>query len=565
MAILPWVVVASGLHAVASTQLKPNFVFLLGESTDGRLFRPDSPVPLPNIRKLQQQGAVLFDETVANAPVCCPSRSSFLSGRYPHKINHTHNGIEVRGVWNNYEGLPADYNATVFDILTQAGGYTVNLAGKTDWTVGGHSESCFLEAFTHNVAFPYNISLDGGWNQEDAVCASCRSDAECISPGGTNGPHGSAYPAEWHTLNNSIAWIKQAAASGKPFMAYQGFNIVHPPYATNEYWYSSISPGNVTVPVLPAYEEMHPCDLQASMLKGCTPAAANASAFDDPARLARVRRIYYAEVAEFDAMVGEYMKAVQDAGVLNNTIFVVAADHGDMQLEHRQFYKMVAYEGSVHVPLLIAGPGIVTQTVTQPTQLLDLFPTILELAGLKSSIPSYVDGYSLVPFLQGSSVDPSRPDWVMAQFHGDDISASWFLLRQGSYKYIAWGLGPGAEYPGYPGVTMTPQLFHLDTDPDELVDLWTPTHPVARDMEQTLRQAIDYPAVALDVAQYQLDMFHWWTSANAGTWEAQLSDPSAVRWATAWQANPQRALQAVKTWMNAPVAIQPCRNATVSA
>jgi N-acetylglucosamine-6-sulfatase len=77
----------------ASAPARPNFVFLHCESTDGRLFRPGSPAPIPNIRGLQARG-VTFDANYANAPVCCPSRSSMLSGRYPHKVRGRMGGGE---------------------------------------------------------------------------------------------------------------------------------------------------------------------------------------------------------------------------------------------------------------------------------------------------------------------------------------------------------------------------------------------------------------------------------------------------------------------------------------
>lgn len=579
---------------------QPNFVFLLGESMDGRLWRPDSPAPIPNVRSLISQG-VTFDWTYSNAPVCCPSRASMLTGRYPHKVKHMHNGIVVDGVWNNYEGLPSDDATrkatnltTVFDILAE-NGFEVNTAGKTDWSDGAHSESAYLEAWTHNVAFPYNISSDGGWNQEDDVCGSNGT----IMAGGTSGPQGSAYAGDWTSLQDSIEWLKKQAAAGKPFMAYQGFNIVHPPYVTNEYWYGQVNASEVTVPVWKPLEEMHPCALQQSMLKGCTPSDANYSFFHDPNRIRNIRQIQLATIAEWDAMVGAYIKAVQEAGIWNNTIWILAADHGDMALEQQQFYKMVPYEASTHVPLVISVPQVTnTQVVSQPTQLLDLFPTILDLAGLHTSTPPYIDGYSLTPFLQGAASDPTRPPYVMSQFHGDDIAMSWFLVVNGSYastngslvaagaaaaspsgaatrvapklssqasepmyKYISYGLGPGATYPGYPGVTINPQLFDLASDPGELSDLWSDASPAAAALETTLRSMIDYPSVAMDVATYQKSMFQWWVGQNKD-WEKQLAEPSVVRWADAWSRAPAASLAAVKSWLAAPVAIMPCRNGT---
>jgi arylsulfatase A-like enzyme len=569
-ALAALVAAAASSTVAAAPPTRPNIVFLHGESTDGRLFRPGSPVPLPNIRGLMASGGVTFDMTYSNAPVCCPSRASMLTGRYPHRVGHPHNGLFVKGVYNNYEGLTAD-NATVFDMLA-ASGYAVRIEGKTDWENGGHTESAMLEALTHNVAFPYNVSRDGGWSQED-VCASNGT----VIAGGSGGAAGSAYPTEWKTVEGNTAWIASRASNSTPFLVYQGFNIIHPPYATSEYWFNKINASDVTVPVWPALDDMHPCDLQQSMLKGCLPADDDAAAFDDPARIRRIRTIYYAMVAEWDAMVGAYVAAVRDAGLLDNTVFVVDADHGDMQLLRRQFYKMVQFEASAHVPLLIAGPGIATQVVPQPTQLLDIFPTLLDLAGLP--VPADTDGYSLLPFLSGESVDPSRPTSVISQFHGDDISMSWFMAVEGTppspaggdgedggaagawtyVKYVNFGLGNHSD------VGVVPQLFNLTADPEETTNLWTSSDPTAARLESLLLKTIDYPTVAADVAAYQQDMFRWWMGANPTTWQKQLSDPTVVRWAQAWEdAGPNASLAAVEAWLAAPRGfILPCRNATV--
>ena len=76
------------------------------------------------------------------------------------------------------------------------------------------------------------------------------------------------------------------------------------------------------------------------------PDAAGADDFYSIARRRNVRRVYLAMIAEFDAMVGEYITAVAAAGLMGRTIFVVTSDHGDMDMEQQQFYKMVPYEAS---------------------------------------------------------------------------------------------------------------------------------------------------------------------------------------------------------------------------
>ena len=101
-------------------------------------------------------------------------------------------------------------------------------------------------------------------------------------------------------------------------------------------------------------DEMHPCDLQSSMLKGCLGSAATAPDVEAESRRRNVRRIYYAMIAEFDEMVGAYMGAVRSAGAWESTVWIVTSDHGDMQMERQQFYKMVPYEASASVPMVIA-------------------------------------------------------------------------------------------------------------------------------------------------------------------------------------------------------------------
>ena len=157
----------------AAASAPPNIIFLLSESLDGRLLREDSAAKIPNIRALLAAGSVRFDTAYSSNPVCAPSRSSLWSGRAPHKIPHVHNGFNVSGAWNNYEGLAPEMDT--IDGLLGAAGYGVLLTGKMDTKIGSHTLTCRLTSMTFNVPFPYNISANGGWNQEDVRrCALSR-------------------------------------------------------------------------------------------------------------------------------------------------------------------------------------------------------------------------------------------------------------------------------------------------------------------------------------------------------------------------------------------------------
>ena len=323
---------------------KPNIAFLVVESTDGRTWSPgyqNDAIKLPTFRMLQvrhfpcflpalfflspshgrsfvgQDGGLNFKKHYANAPVCCPSRATFWSGRHDHHIPHPHPGfpnITVGGAWNNFEGLPAGYDMRLDQVMsnTSVTNYAVKVSGKTDWSTGGHSENVRLDAWTMYAAWPYNISAMGGWQEENGC-----QDPGTIRPGG--GPYdpktrtitgGSAHMGDWTTLNATTDWILEASKDkDTPWFAFQGMNIVHPAYTTNEYWYDQVNQDAVEVPPWTAIEDLHPCDLQSSMLKGCIPSPYQNLSFDfySQAHRKKIRSIYYAMIAEFDAMVGVFL------------------------------------------------------------------------------------------------------------------------------------------------------------------------------------------------------------------------------------------------------------------
>jgi arylsulfatase A-like enzyme len=254
------------------------------------------------------------------------------------------------------------------------------------------------------------VAGDGGWSEQPNG-GQCRSDGVITTENQT-------HKEDWGAAQLNTAWLRDKSMSGathaQPFYVYQGMNIVHPPYLTTQHWYDKIG-DNLSVPEWQPLDQMHPCGLQSAMLKGCIPTAAEAEDFYSLKRRRNVRRVYLAMIAEFDAMVGEYVHAVDDAGLTERTIFIVTSDHGDMDMEQQQFYKMVPYEASTRVPLVISGKGIVQgRTFLQATSLIDLYPTLLEYG--KASVPAGhdIDGHSLVPLLSGKagSHDTQRPQYV---------------------------------------------------------------------------------------------------------------------------------------------------------
>lgn len=245
---------------------------------------------------------------------------------------------------------------------------------------------------------------------------------------------------------------------------------------------------------------------------------------------------------------------------------------------------MVAYEASTRVPVVIAGPGINhvgDGNVRTLTSLIDLMPTFLEFAGAPTprftsdvgvGDPTALDGTSLVPLLQhGDAAAASHPDHIVSQFHGENLAMSWYMVRRGEMKYVAWGTGEQHE----------PQLFNVTSDPDEWVNLAAglgilhgpakasarevAAHPyggLASELDALLRTDIDYPAVTLDVATYNIQMTRWWMGIESN-WRGVLeggnsSHPKMSRqakplnadWGELWLEHPDKYFTAWWRWLN---------------
>lgn len=464
----------------------------------------------------------------------------------------------VGGAWNNHEGLPLNFTQRMDQVLTEQG-YNVKMSGKTDWATGAHSEDVFLQSWTMYTRFPYNLSVGtGGWATENGCV-----DEGVVSSGGSSGASGSVHGNDWKVLQDTVKWIRNDAKSdSRPFFVYQGMHIVHPPYKTNKYWYDKVDQSKIMVPEWGKLEDMHPCDFQSSMLKGCLPPETTHGDFYTKNHRVHIRTVYLAMVAEFDAMVGEYVKAVEDSGKFNNSIFIVTSDHGDMQMEHRQFYKMVPYDASSRVPMVIMdgrNPRKQPLVTNATTQLIDIYPTVLTYAKVPKANWPTLDGSPMQSVLLDSnqgvlaggswSSIADRPDFVVSQFHGTNLAMSWFLVVQDGFKLVVWGTGE--QHPH--------QLFDLVNDKDESTNLVDKPEYAQRvkTLLTKLRSVVNYPTVAQNVAKYGHDSMAWWTKKTKD-WGKEMGK-SGLRWHDPWNQNAKGAVAAVEAWLAKPAKVETCR------
>jgi arylsulfatase K len=440
---------------------------------DGRAFGAMDLPPVkrasPALDAMAQKG-VIFENMYSNNPICCCSRASMLSGQYTFRCHG----------WNNYKGLPKS-QPTFFSELERAG-YNTGIFGKTDYVSGNHTIRARVTAWlrTANLRLPeYNMGppeiLE---NQEKRV-----------------------HKNDWGTLDRSLEWLEKNRGDERPFFLYLGLNLPHPEFKTSRRYLDKVDQGAIAIPPKDTYN--HPVMEYQRISKAWHHGL-------DVESVKKIRAIYYAMIAETDAIVGDLLDGIRKFDLENNTYVIFTSDHGEMNMEHEQFYKSNMYEPAVRVPLLVTGPDIRKGLkVSRPVSLIDIFPTIMSLAAVETA--AHLDGHSLSPELLGYG--SGLPDRVFSEYHDCSVNASTSMIREGDWKYIAFAGG------------CEPLLFNLKDDPWEINNLAPKLPEKAAGMKSMLYSISNLDEVAKQVKEYEQDSFRVWRheQKEAGTYEKNMA------------------------------------------
>ncbi|XP_072462200.1 arylsulfatase K isoform X1 [Notamacropus eugenii] len=496
----------------------PNVVLVVSDSFDGRLtFHPgNQTVALPFINFMKKHGTI-FLNAYTNSPICCPSRAAMWSGLFTHLTES----------WNNFKGLDQNYT-TWMDVL-QKSGYHTQKFGKLDYTSGHHSISNRVEAWTRDVDFLLR--------QEGRPVVN-------LIPDKTKAR---IMEEDWQNADKATSWLRKEAINfTQPFVLYLGLNLPHPypsPYTgenfgsstfqTSPYWLEKVFYKAIKIPKWSSLSEMHPVDYYSSYTKNCTGQFTKKEIRD-------IRAFYYAMCAETDAMLGEIILTLHQLNLLQKTTVIFTSDHGELAMDHRQFYKMSMYEASSHIPLLMMGPGIKANLhVPDVVSLVDIHPTLLDIAGVP--LPQNLSGYSLIPlsseaFSNHSKSTRPHPPWILSEFHGCNVNASTYMLRIDKWKYIAYS----------DGTSSPPQLFDLSSDPDELTNIATKFPEITHSLDQKLRSIINYPVVSASVHQYNKKQFISWKDSLGQNYTKVIAN---LRWHQDWLKEPKKYEHAINRWL----------------
>ena len=218
-------------------------------------------------------------------------------------------------------------------------------------------------------------------------------------------------------------------------------------------------------------------------------------------------------IFEFDHIVGELMKTLDELGVADNTLVIITSDNGpevstvvNMRRDHNhdgarpwRGVKRDNWEGGHRVPFLVRWPGRVTpgSTSGQITSLCDIFATAADLVGTKLPNKAAEDSFSLLPVLLSNDTQPIRPYLLQQAFSG----ARDLAIRQGNWKYLAHKGSGGNNYESNPELQAYAlpdtaplakgQLFDLERDPGETQNLALEHPEIVKELDKLLRQSIE--------------------------------------------------------------------------
>ena len=396
-------------------------------------------VETPNISELAAHGTV-FDNFYCNSALCGPSRFSFMSGQANHRI----------GAYDNASEFPA--SVPTFAHYLRLAGYRTCLAGKMHF-VGPDQLHGFEERITTDI-YPGDFGWTPTWEQPEKIHWWFHNMLSVTEAGPYDRTLEIDYDEEVAQKSARWLWDAGRGTDERPFMLCVSLMHPHDPYLAPRHLWDRYRDDDIDMPTVPyiAPEKRDPFSRRMYDLYDRGEYEVTAD------HVRRARHGYYSMVTYADELIGQVMEPLKRQGLDGNTVVIVTADHGDMLGERGLWFKMVYFERSARVPLIIKLPGETkARRVKENASLIDILPTLRDIAGVADRAPGApLDGASLLPLARGEKT--AWADTVYGEYMAEGTFDPVFMIKRGNLKYITSAGDP-------------PQLYDTAKDPNELTNL----------------------------------------------------------------------------------------------
>ncbi|CAH1217042.1 Choline-sulfatase [Paenibacillus allorhizoplanae] len=436
---------------------KPNILIFMTDQQQAGVIARDHPCQMPNVRALADNG-ITFTQVYTTMTHCCPSRASFMTGKYPSQ----------HGVYNNVSNAAALRRGlypgvTTFSEGLKSAGYQLYFSGK--WHVSAEEnpvdrgwEELLVTAGQDAVM---GITIEGWQEINRNVQIEPRQPGEIVRPGWGNyklyGTSKVEYEntRDYRVVQSAVEQLEKLTKDETPWCMYVGVTGPHDPFQIPEK-YARLYDSSL-IPLPPNYYD---------------------SLQNKPGIYKRMRKVwdqlseeevkesiayYWGYCTMIDDLLGEVLGALERTGQANDTLVVFLSDHGDNAGAHGLYLKGISpFEETYRLPCVLRWPNGIAQPgreVDALTSIMDFAPTFLEVAEANKDIPLDMKGFSLTKWFAGEEPEPGT--WRKALFtqcNGVEVYYMQRIVRTERYKLVY-------------NPTDVDELYDLQEDPYELCNL----------------------------------------------------------------------------------------------
>ena len=404
---------------------RPNFIFILSDDHRADVMGciPGNDILTPSLDRLVSEG-MRFQNCYAEFPSCAPSRGSIFTGC---------SGFTHQNIYPHWSGIPLNSKLITWPQAMREAGYETYYTGK--WNSGGGGPEKY------------------GFEKTGYVFVGGMRDHQMQFKDG----NGEVSGFSSHLFTNALMKYLDNRSGNQPFFAVLSFTAPHDPRTPPSPWDEYYQPDRIPLPG--NFMPVHPFNTGYLNIR-------DELLLEFPRTPEKVRKEiadYYGTISDMDQQIGKVLDLLKKRKKLKNTYIIYASDNGLAIGSHGLLGKTSMYDHSVKVPLVIRGPGIPTNEVSDALVCLyDLFPTVCDAAGI--AVPGTVEGRSFLKVARGKEID-----------HRDHIFCAngpvQRMVTDGKHKYIAYHFDYDTISTDFTNAENRQQFFNLDADPLELHDL----------------------------------------------------------------------------------------------